>query len=142
MIDDPVARAHVAAVWGIDPDSLPGKGKSAYELLSSLGEPDGVKALLVFASNIIVSAPNARFVSERIDSLDLLVVADIVLSETAARADVILPITQWSEETGPMTHLEGRVILRQRAINPPAGVASAPAMLRDLAGRPYRPTEI
>src|SRR3546814_8416375 len=87
MIDDPVARAHVAAVWRIDPDSLPGKGKSAYELLSSLGEPDGVKALLVFASNIIVSATNARFVSERIDSLDLQVVADIVLSETADRSE-------------------------------------------------------
>src|SRR3546814_5121117 len=99
MIEDPGARAHVAAVWGIDPDSLPGKGKSAYELLSSLGEPDGVKALLVFASNIIVSAPNARFVSERIDSLDLLVVADIVLSETAASADVVLPITQWAERS-------------------------------------------
>ncbi|NYG59965.1 assimilatory nitrate reductase catalytic subunit [Nocardioides daedukensis] len=141
MIDDPAARAHVAAVWGVEPDALPGKGKSAYELLASLGEPDGIKALLVFASNIIVSAPNARFVSERIDSLDLLVVADIVLSETAARADVVLPITQWSEETGTMTNLEGRVILRQRAISPPEGVRSDLDILGELATRLAAPVD-
>ncbi len=36
-IDDPAARAHVARVWGVDPDDLPGPGRSAYELLSALG---------------------------------------------------------------------------------------------------------
>src|ERR671921_2103564 len=41
MIDDPAARAHVAAVWGIDPDDLPGRGRSAYELLDSLAAPGG-----------------------------------------------------------------------------------------------------
>ncbi|MCP6105400.1 nitrite reductase, partial [Klebsiella pneumoniae] len=35
LIDDPAARAHVAAVWGVDPDSLPGRGRSAYELLEA-----------------------------------------------------------------------------------------------------------
>ena len=37
MIDDPEARAHVAAVWGVDADDLPGRGRSAYELLDALG---------------------------------------------------------------------------------------------------------
>ena len=41
MIDDPAARAHVAAVWGVDPDSLPGPGRSAYELLDALGTDGG-----------------------------------------------------------------------------------------------------
>ena len=62
MIDDPEARAHVAAVWGVDADDLPGRGRSAYELLDSLGTDDGAKALLVFGSNIVVSAPNATHV--------------------------------------------------------------------------------
>ncbi|WP_067436983.1 molybdopterin oxidoreductase family protein [Nocardioides jensenii] len=141
MIDDPEARSHVASVWGVPPESLPGKGKSAYELLSSLGEPDGVKALLVFGSNIVVSAPNASFVSTRLDALDLLVVADIVLSETAARADVVLPVTQWAEETGTMTNLEGRVILRQQAITPPVGVVSDLAILQGLAERLDSPVD-
>ena len=94
------------------PESLPGKGRSAYELLDALGTDGGPKALLVFGSNIVVSAPNATHVASRLADLDLLVVADIVMSETAAIADVVLPVTQWAEETGTMTNLEGRVILR------------------------------
>ena len=56
--------------------------------------------------------------TERLESLDLLVVADIVLSETAALADVVLPVTQWAEEAGTMTNLEGRVILRAAGAQP------------------------
>jgi assimilatory nitrate reductase catalytic subunit len=135
MIDDPAARQHVAGVWGVEPDSLPGKGRSAYELLEALGQEGGPKALLVFGSNIIVSAPNVNHVAERLDALDLLVVADMVMSETASRADVVLPITQWAEETGTMTNLEGRVILRNQAITPPAGVRSDLEILSGLADR-------
>jgi assimilatory nitrate reductase catalytic subunit len=135
MIDDPAAREHVAGVWGVPPESLPGKGRSAYELLEALGTDGGPSALLVFGSNIVVSAPNATHVTERLAALDLLVVADIVLSETAALADVVLPVTQWAEETGTMTNLEGRVILRQRAITPPDGVRSDLHVIEGLAER-------
>ncbi|MFY0064838.1 molybdopterin-dependent oxidoreductase, partial [Acinetobacter baumannii] len=65
----------------------------------------------------------------------LLVVCDIVMSETAAIADVVLPVTQWAEETGTMTNLEGRVVLRQRAITPPSGVRSDLEVLAGLAER-------
>ncbi|SDC84902.1 molybdopterin oxidoreductase family protein [Nocardioides lianchengensis] len=133
MIDDPAAREHVARVWGVDPESIPGKGLSAYELLESLGT--GSRALLVFGSNIVVSAPNATRVTERLAALDLLVVADIVLSETAAMADVVLPVTQWAEESGTMTNLEGRVILRERAVTPPDGVRSDLDVYAGLASR-------
>jgi assimilatory nitrate reductase catalytic subunit len=135
MIDDPAAREHVAGVWGVPPDSLPGPGRSAYELLEALGTEVGPKALLVLGSNIVVSAPNAGHVTRRLEALDLLVVADVVLSETAALADVVLPVTQWAEETGTMTNLEGRVILRERAISPPTGVRSDLAVLHGLAER-------
>lgn len=135
MIDDPDARAHVAAVWGVPASTLPGKGRSAYELLEALGQPDGPRALLVHGSNIVVSAPNATHVAERLASLDLLVVCDLVMSETAALADVVLPVTQWAEETGTMTNLEGRVILRQQAVTPPAGVRSDLEVLAGLAQR-------
>ena len=135
MIDDPLAREHVARVWGVEPASLPGKGLSAYELLDALGTPEGPKAMLVHASNIVVSAPNAVRVAERLASLDLLVVADVVMSETAAMADVVLPVTQWAEETGTMTNLEGRVILRQQAVAPPEGVRSDLDVIAGLAAR-------
>jgi assimilatory nitrate reductase catalytic subunit len=45
-LDDPEARRHVAEVWGVDPDALPGPGRSAYELLDALGTD--VRALLLW----------------------------------------------------------------------------------------------
>ncbi|MGH3787918.1 MAG: molybdopterin oxidoreductase family protein [Pseudonocardiaceae bacterium] len=134
-LDDPRARAHVAAVWGVDPESLPGPGRSAYEMLDRLGTDGGVRTLLVFASNIAVSAPHATHVAQRLAGLDFLVVSDLVLSETAALADVVLPCTQWAEEDGTMTNLEGRVLLRRKALDPPHGVRSDLQILSSLADR-------
>jgi assimilatory nitrate reductase catalytic subunit len=135
-LDDPAARAHVAAVWGVDPDDLPGPGPSAYELLSS----DTVRALLVFGSNPVVSAPRAAAVTDWLGRLDLLVVADFVLSETAALADVVLPTAQWAEEDGTMTNLEGRVIRRRRLTAPPAGVRTDLSIIAELSARFGAPT--
>jgi assimilatory nitrate reductase catalytic subunit len=134
-LDDPAARAHVAAVWGIDPDELPRPGLSAYEMLDRLGTADGVRVLLVLASNIAVSAPNSRRVLDRLRALDLLVVSDIFLSETAALADVVLPTAQWAEEEGTMTNLEGRVLRRKRALAPPPEVRTDLSVLVELAER-------
>ncbi|MFC8671556.1 molybdopterin oxidoreductase family protein [Streptomyces griseorubiginosus] len=132
-LDDPAARAHVAEVWGVDPDSLPGPGRSAYELLDALGTD--IRSLLLMGSNPVVSAPHAAHIEERIKSLDFLAVCDVVLSETAALADVVLPVTQWAEETGTTTNLEGRVLLRRKAISPPDGIRSDLEVLHELADR-------
>jgi assimilatory nitrate reductase catalytic subunit len=134
-IDDPAAREHVAKVWGIDPDELPKPGKSAFEMLDRLGTDGGVHALLVLASNVIVSAPDANRVRDRLSALDLLVVSDIFLSETAAVADVVLPTAQWAEEDGTMTNVEGRVIRRKMALPPPDGVLDDLQMLNRLAAK-------
>lgn len=134
-IDDPAARQHVADVWGVLPSSLPGAGVSAFELLASCGEADGVRALLVMGSNPVVSAPDAHRVEQRLRALDLLVVSDFFVSETAAIADVVLPAAQWAEEDGTTTNLEGRVILRRRAFDPPAGVRTDLELLTALAAR-------
>ncbi|MFI6353380.1 molybdopterin oxidoreductase family protein [Streptomyces sp. NPDC050743] len=132
-LDDPQARAHVAGVWGVDPDALPGPGRSAYELLDALGTD--IRALLLMGSNPVVSAPRAAHVEERLKSLDFLAVCDVVLSETAELADVVLPVTQWAEETGTTTSLEGRVLLRRQAVTPPPGVRSDLYVLHQLAAR-------
>jgi assimilatory nitrate reductase catalytic subunit len=140
-IDDPAAREHVAAVWGVDPDALPGPGRSAFELLDALGTGSGPRGLLVFGSNVIVSAPDSGRVADRLSTLDLLVVADLVLSETAARADVVLPVTQWAEEDGTMTNLEGRILLRRKALSAPDGVRTDLEVLHGLAVRLGQPAE-
>ncbi|MEX5721641.1 molybdopterin oxidoreductase family protein [Geodermatophilus maliterrae] len=132
---DPAARAHVAAVWGIDPDDLPSPGRSAFELLDALGTDGGVRTLLVLASNVAVSAPDARRVVSRLGDLDFLAVSDFFLSETAELADVVLPSAMWAEEDGTMTNLEGRVIRRRKSLDPPSGVPDDLRLLAVLAER-------
>ncbi len=134
-IDNPEHRRHVAEVWGVPENDLPGPGKSAYEMLDALGTEEGVRGLFVFASNIAVSAPRAAHIEARLGALDLLVVTDFFLSETAQVADVVLPCTQWAEEEGTMTNLEGRVLLRQRAMTPPQDVRSDLEIIQALAER-------
>jgi assimilatory nitrate reductase catalytic subunit len=82
---------------------------------------------------VIVSAPDANALRTRLDALDFLLVADAFLSETAALADVVLPVTHWAEEEGTMTNLEGRVILRRRALAPPEGVRTDLEILELIA---------
>jgi assimilatory nitrate reductase catalytic subunit len=134
-IDNPEHRAHIARVWDVDEASLPGPGRSAYELLDTLGEAGGVRALLVMGSNPAVSAPHAGHIHQRLAALDFLAVADLFLSETAQLADVVLPSTQWAEEEGTITNLEGRVLLRQRAFDPPPLVWSDTQIIAALADR-------
>jgi assimilatory nitrate reductase catalytic subunit len=134
-LDDPTARKHVAAVWGVDPDTLPGPGPSAYEMLDRLGTDGGVRVLMVLASNVVVSAPHSTHITDRLAALDFLVVADFFLSETAAMADVVLPTAQWAEEDGTVTNFEGRVLRRRRALPPPDGVPTDLRILRLLADR-------
>jgi assimilatory nitrate reductase catalytic subunit len=134
-IDDDEARAHIADVWGVPASAIPGAGKSAYELLMSIGRGGGVRSLLVMGSNIAVSAPNASLVRQKLEALDFLVVADFFLSETAELADVVLPCTQWAEEDGTLTNLEGRVLRRRKVSEPPEGVRSDIEILCTLGER-------
>ncbi|MCU1436028.1 MAG: nitrite reductase [Pseudarthrobacter sp.] len=132
-ITDPAARAHMAGVWGVPEDTIPGPGLPAVQLLKSLGQPDGVRCLFVHASNIAVASPDANAVLAGLRSLDFLVVCDFFMSETAAEADLILPVLQWAEEEGTLTNLEGRVLRRRRAIQPPAGARSELWIMARLA---------
>ena len=132
-ITDPAARAHVAKVWGVPENLIPGPGLPAVQLLQSLGKPDGVRCLFVHASNIAVASPDANAVINGLRSLDFLVVCDFFMSETAAEADLILPVLQWAEEEGTLTNLEGRVLRRRQALTPPAGARSELWIMARLA---------
>ena len=105
-------------------------------MLDRLGTDGGVRALLVMASQhrrLRAATPTASL--DRLKALDFLAVSDIFLSETALLADVVLPTAQWAEEEGTLTNLEGRVILRRRALPPPDGVRTDLEMLAELAER-------
>jgi assimilatory nitrate reductase catalytic subunit len=148
-LDNPTHRAYIAGVWGVAESDLPRPGRSAYEMLDAMGVDGGARAMLVFGSNLAVSAPRAGHIEQRLDALDFLMVSDFFLSETAARAHVVLPSAQWAEEEGTMTNLEGRVILRQQAMAPPEGVRTDVEILAGLAERlgygkffPSQPAEV
>lgn len=139
LIEDEASREAVARVWGVPPETLPKKGKSAYELLDSLGPKGGILALIVFGSNVAVASPHSGNIMEKLAALDLLVVCDAFMNETAEHAHVVLPVTQWAEEEGTMTNLEGRVILRRKVREPPPGVKTDLEILRELARRLHVP---
>jgi assimilatory nitrate reductase catalytic subunit len=56
-------------------------------------------------------------------------------------AVVVLPVTQWAEEDGTLTNLEGRILLRRRAARPPANVRTDLEVMHGLASRLGQPAE-
>lgn len=88
------------------------------------GNPYTVKALIVQGSNPLLTWPNAKKVIEGLKKLDLLVVSDLFITETARHADIFLPAASFMEEDilkdYTMNGL-GQVVLGNKAIDPPAG---------------------
>jgi len=131
-IDNPVHRKEIANVWGVDEKEIPGPGLSAYELLCAVVKKE-IRGLFVMGSNPVVSAPNAHPITEAFKELDFLAVADFFPSETAQLAHIIFPVTVWAEELGTMTNLEGRVLLREKAVEPSGDVKPDWEILCSLA---------
>lgn len=131
-IENAEDRAYVASVWGINPDELPEKGVSAYEMMEKVHAQE-IRSLFLMGSNPTVSNPNANFVEEGLRKLDFLVVADMLFSETAQLADLILPTASYLENTGTLTNLEGRVLLREAARPAPELVKQDWEILSDIA---------
>jgi len=150
LIENPEHREAVAKVWNVPAASLPRKGKSAFELIDSLGPlsppnpspamgegatTGGIRTLFVMGSNVAVASPDMPRVLNRLKSTDFLAVCDSFLSETAKLADVVLPVFQWAEEEGTMTNFEGRVLHRRRTSRPPRGPRGDLEVIRGLAER-------
>ena len=129
-LDDARHRDEVARVWAIDPDTLPPPGLHATAMIESLAEPGGIQGLLLLGSNLLVSAPASGGLAARLDRLGLFVACDHFLNESSERVDIVLPVTQWAEESGTMTNLEGRVIRRAQAAIPPTGCAATSTFWR------------
>jgi assimilatory nitrate reductase catalytic subunit len=111
-------RQEIAQVWGIPESEIPGEGAAATEMVKLMASGE-IKSCLVICSNLMVSLPDNAVVARALDNLDPLVVIDFFMSETAERADVVLPGSVWCEDEGTTTNLEGRVIKINQAANPP-----------------------
>jgi len=133
-IDDPAAREHVAKVWGIAPEEIPGKGYSAVEIMEAIHRGE-IKALLSICFNPLVSLPDARFTREALEKLEFFGVVDFFLSETAHHADVVLAGSLQEEEEGVVCSAEGRVIHIRKAVDPPGDAWPDTKIYLELAKR-------
>jgi predicted molibdopterin-dependent oxidoreductase YjgC len=98
-----------------------------------------IRALYIMGENPMLSDPDLSHAEHALESLDILVVQDIFLNETAKYADVVLPSACFVEKDGTFTNTERRVQRIRKALNAP-GQAKADweiiAALSDRMGYP------
>ncbi|MEF9438140.1 MAG: molybdopterin-dependent oxidoreductase, partial [Candidatus Mariimomonas ferrooxydans] len=81
--------------------------KSHKGILEMIYEPASLNALYIMGEDPVITFPNSAKIMSRLKSLDLLVVQDIALTETAKCAHVVLPASSWAEKEGTLTNAEG-----------------------------------
>jgi assimilatory nitrate reductase catalytic subunit len=131
-VANPEHRAHVARVWGIDPDEIPPSGVDAYEIFRHIDQGK-IRALLSICFNPVVSLPDNNFVARMLEKLDFYVAIDFFLNETARYADVVLPGSLHEEDEGTVTQIEGRVIKVNKAVDPPGDARQDWRIIQDIA---------
>jgi formate dehydrogenase major subunit len=120
------ARERVASVWGAPVPDLP--GLDAMQLLDAAAV-GRVQALWVIGWDLALTQPDAKTTARALERLDLLVVSDLFLNETARRhADVVLPAASAFEKDGTFMNAERRV-QRVRAVVAPPGHARTDAAI-------------
>ncbi|KJR40549.1 NADH:ubiquinone oxidoreductase, subunit G [Candidatus Magnetoovum chiemensis] len=84
------------------------KGLNIYEMIES-AKSGKLKSLYVMGENLLYNMPDNISTNEAVNNLEFLVVQDIFLTETAKKADLVLPAKAWSEKSGIYTNLERRM---------------------------------
>ena len=133
-IEDAEDRAYISSVWGIDEKELPHAGYPATLMIPAM-ERGEIRDCFMICSNPMVSLPDQHTVERVLRGLDLFVVCDFFLSETAELADIVLPGNVWAEDEGTTTNLEGRVIKYNKAVDPPGEARLDWEIVCDLARR-------
>ena len=138
-ITDPAAREHVARVWGVSPDDIPGPGYSAVEIMEAIHRGE-IKALLSMCFNPLVSLPDSTYTRQALERLEFFGIVDFFMCETAHYADVVLAGSLQEEDEGVTASAEGRVIHIRQAVTPPGEARVDWTIYCDLreAARPGR----
>ena len=137
-VDDPAVQQKFEKAWGV---SLPPRpGLTLMEMMKGVAEGK-VKALFILGENPFLSDPNMNQVKEELKHLDLLVVQDIFLTETAELAHVVLPGVTFAEKDGTFTNTERRVQRVRKAIDPIGKSRPDWQILCDLSSRLGYPLE-
>ena len=99
-------------------------------------KPYAIKGWFLTRHNPLITLAHPQKMKEAMDALELIVVNDIYLSETAMMADVVLPEATYLERDEGVRDQSDKVpcyTMRNRVIAPLEGTKSALEMLRDLA---------
>jgi formate dehydrogenase major subunit len=132
-VDDPKARERFAKAWGVPAAQLDDKtGLTVVEVIKGI-LTGAVKGMYVMGENPAMSDPDATHAREALAKLEMLVVQDIFLTETAYLADVILPASAFAEKTGSFTNTDRYVQLGRQALNPPGKARQDLEIIIDLA---------
>ena len=138
------ARAKFEKAWGVTLPATP--GLTIMEMMNAAHKGD-LKALYIMGENPMLSDPDLTHVEEALRHLDLLIVQDIFLSETAAQADVVLPSASFAEKDGTFTNTERRVQRIRKAVEAPGEAKADWEIIAALSNRmgyamPYTSAEM
>jgi formate dehydrogenase alpha subunit len=134
-LDDPEVRARLAEVWGTVPPVDP--GLTVTEMTEAARE-GRIRGLWIQGEDIAQSDPSQERVIEALEGLDLLVVQELFMTETARRAHLVLPAAGALEQDGTFTNGERRIQRVRRAVAPPGEARPdwevAAAVAREILG--------
>jgi len=111
-------REEFANIIGVDVDLVPTERGYAYPQIIDAIDRGEIKALWVVATNPLVSYPDQNRLRNALKKLDILVVQDAFLSDTAQIADVVFGAATWSEKEGCYTNSERRCNWAKQAVDP------------------------
>ncbi|MFJ8952881.1 formate dehydrogenase subunit alpha [Streptomyces sp. NPDC102381] len=114
-ISDDAVRGVFENLWGRD--LLPDPGLRIPNMFDAAIEGD-FRGLFVHGEDIAQSDPNLQHVTAALAAMELVVVQDLFLNETAKFAHVFLPGASFLEKDGTFTNAERRVN-RVRSVMPP-----------------------
>ncbi len=142
---NPVHRAEVAALWGVD--DLPATpGRTALEMFEAAAEGE-VKVLWIAGTNPAQSLPDQALVRRALARAEFVVLQEAcATTASAAFADLLLPASSWGEKEGTVTNSERRISRVRPAVAPPGAarpdwqIATAVARRLEARLRPGRPT--
>ena len=118
----------LSRIWGFKPPI--NKGSS---IIDTFYGSKNIKALFIMGYNPVRSLPDRKKVKEFLGSLELLVVQDIFMTDTARYADIVLPAAAWAEKEGSVASLDRLVKWRFKAVDPPGMARPDYEILSDLA---------
>ena len=111
---DDKLRAKFEETWGVS--IKPEHGTKATECFPAMIE-GRIRGLYLFGEDPMRTDPDTHHVIKALDALDFLVVQDLFLTETAKRADVVLPGCSYAEKEGTFTNTERRVQRVRKAVD-------------------------